>query len=170
MSEWHFDCRTIQFTPGLYLTPSHRHSALQSILAQLPTLPLAPHTRVHFHNWGKLTTPMARTLSFALPTLPGRRFGLDIHRPLTDDGLQTVLDMGTQMCDLQVGGLALGSDKHGDKPWPWDEVQVGEVDVAQLCKLPDPCGAVRRIKCERLVFTSEVFQVRHTHTHTHTQM
>ncbi len=51
---------------------------------------------------------------------------------------------------VEVPSLTLQSDTHANTPWPWDELTIDTLDIADLCKLPDPSGAE-----ERMFFTSE---------------
>ncbi len=60
-----------------------------------------------------------------------------IHARLCAAGI--LLQLGSRITVLDVGGLALQSDTHANTPWPWDELILGELrDMAQLLKLPSP--------------------------------
>ncbi len=78
--------------------------------------------------------------------------------------------------------LELQSDTHANTPWPWNEITIDTLDIADLCKLPNPSGGEgrpRRVICRELVFSERLLEVRvfnlareapdmHTRTHTHT--
>ncbi len=63
---------------------------------------------------------------------------------------------------LSVWSLALESGTHANTPWPWDELSVSYLDIADLCKLPDPAGAgaPRTVVCRELVLSARITQVR----------
>ncbi len=98
---------------------------------------------------------------------------------LTVELLGAAIEVAQQLPSLSLGSLALQSDEHAGVAWPWQELSLGEANVAQLPRLPDPAGpgAPRTVSCAQLVIGSDVLQVRlhacrqqlctHTHTHTH---
>ncbi len=114
-------------------------------------------------------TDMLQTLSASLPELSHLKLGVRLHTPLTDALLGVVLQMAPHLRSLSAPSLALQSDTHANTPWPWDELTIDTLDIADLCKLPDPSGAV-----DRMIYTSEILfdaqriqQVRWLFTRTH---
>ncbi len=83
----------------------------------------------------------------------------------------------SQITSLSVRSLALQSDTHANTPWPWDELTIDTLYIADLCKLPDPSGVEDGVwvECTTLIVHNDtIAQVRiggqafaHTHLHIH---
>ncbi len=113
---------------------------------------------------------MAQAFADAAPLLPHLQFGVLIEKPLTDELLGLVQQMGPRMRRLSVHSLALQSDQHANTPWPWDELGLGGVDLAHIARLPNPSGegAPHMVTEVQVVLVSEdVLQVSGIHTCAH---
>ncbi len=98
----------------------------------------APGATVQLQRWSWHPSTLA-TLAAGLPALPHLSFALNLHKPLTDELLMAVV--ATNVHSLSVRSLSLQSDEHANTPWPWKQLTVETVDMAQLLKLPSPATA-----------------------------
>ncbi len=92
-----------------------------------------------------------------------------MSQPLTDALLGAVLRMGPYMRRLSVPSLALQSDQHANTPWPWEELSVGALDLAQFGRLPDTTAAQSQanveVRCD-LSVGADIFQASELQTRT----
>ncbi len=112
-----------------------------------------------------LTAPLTEELAGMVRGCAPLRFSLRLDGPLTDELLGTVLQLGEQVSSLWVSSLQLLSDQHANKPWPWVELTIDTLDIADLCKLPSPrsIGKLLVINVTRLESGQTVTRVRRMH-------
>ncbi len=154
--------------------PADQPAALRRTLRQLADMQ-APDATVWLQGWD--WPAVADTVAECLPLLPHLHFGVHMGwGPLPDAWLFAILQMGPHMRRLSVLRLALQSD-HSGVAWPWEELCVETLDVAQLLKLPVPAAKVA-VRAGVLAMEScgALDEVRHsmashrTHTATNTDV
>ncbi len=124
-------------------------TALRNTLRQLASMQMSEDTTVYLRWWD--WPAVVDVLVEHLPLLSH----LDIHASLdvlTDEQLAAVVQTDPRRRWLGVSKLALQSD-HSDVAWPWSELRIGKLDVAQLLRLPAP-GHAARLRVDHVSFAS----------------
>ncbi len=170
ISEWHFFVPQIILSPP-YFTEHRQAEALKEVLEQLALLS-APGAVIQLSSW-RWDEACVQAVADMLPKLGHLSFSIKTreYEPVTDEQLSLMLRVAEHVPRLSVGSLSLQSDTHANTPWPWDELTIDTLDIADLCKLPDPSGAKDGVWVECvtvMVDRKTIEQVRHTHLHTHT--
>ncbi len=161
LPQWSFTSARI--APHTHLAAEHRPTGLRAALRDLACHPTAPsHTlTLRGLDWSR---DLADAVCDVLPSLAHLHISVDTgNEPLTDMQLGALLRLGPAVRSLSVPKLALESEQHSGAVWPWEEVRVREVDLEDLCKLPDPgCGegSTRRVVASHLRITHTVPEVR----------
>ncbi len=114
---------------------------------------------VVFYNW-PWRAEVAAAVAAALPTLTHLSLAVHLDRPLTDELLGWLLQLGPHVRSVRVKGLDLQSDQHSAVAWPWEELVCEEgVNMASLANLPDPCGGVRVVTTSAVVLSRALSEV-----------
>ncbi len=153
--DWRLDVGTITVSECWLHKSTDKLSHFKAALSQLASL-RAPEADIQFARW-QWNTDMVQAVAEAAPTLQHLSLSVKTasYHALTDEQLSIMVQLAEHMPSLHTGNLQLQSDQHASVAWPWDELGVWELDLADLCKLPDPgagCGADEGVwvKCEKL--------------------
>ncbi len=167
---WRIQCKRVRMDLDGSMPAADRHAAFNAMLQQLGEL-LQPGVPAELQAgcWQWTAELSDAFTAAAAASSSGGGGGSGGHggtqhrllpptrllQPLTDALLGMVLATGAHMPSLSVPSLALQSDQHAAAAWPWHELSVETVDVADLRKLPgNSWPSTRRIRCRVLVLSS----------------
>ncbi len=114
-------------------------AALQAVLQQLGPVLRAPHTTdVSWDGGWQWDTAMADALVSAKAGLPHVAFTVHVYT-LSDDRIGPLLHMGTATLKaVKADSIYLTTEQHAEAVWPWDELDLIDLDVSQLVRFPRP--------------------------------
>ncbi len=139
LHEWSITCANVIVQLKSDSGVTHQPTAMRSVLRQLTSLSTASHVPVCLKGW-QWSHDLAQAVLAALPALTHLKLTTDITTctVLTDALLGVALQLAPHMPSLTVRNLDLQTSQHASTPWPWEELTIDTLDIAELCKLPMP--------------------------------
>ncbi len=62
-------------------------------------------------------------------------------RSVHEHSFPDILPLAQHAPYLKAPSASLDSHQHVNTPWPWRKLTLDTLDIADLCKLPDPTGS-----------------------------
>lgn len=156
---WRISHINLHLMPSTHLHPNDHCIALSNALRQVSALPQpignlgAPAGDLDISQW-QWTAAMGQSIRAALPApdhfAPWVMFGV-----LTDEVLQALVHMIPIMRVASADRVVVRSDQHGGLKWCGGQFWFGDLDIADVVKLPRP----GHILCDRLLLSSTLLQV-----------
>lgn len=149
-----------QFHDACIAVHTRTNEEARALLRQLPDLQ-AVNSELVFEGGGmsRLTRELGRDLAALSDQL---RLSVDIWA-LNDEYLSMAVGLGRRLRSLRAESLRLTSDEHAGSHMVWEHMDVKDVDVGSLYKLPRPATVGGRgfvVMCKSLDFTQIPSEVR----------